>query len=90
MVKTFEEFADEIKTLREDIRRNGPHADVRQVASWLDRLVIALEGVAPALDLTAEQADVAASATRAGRIAAAAGASPARRARPAKRAKRRR
>ncbi len=51
MVKTIEEFGDEVKTIRREIYERGENADVRLVASWLDRLLISLESLAPKLDL---------------------------------------
>jgi len=51
VVKTIEEFGDEVKTIRREIYERGENADVRLVASWLDRLLISLESLAPKLDL---------------------------------------
>ncbi len=51
MVKTIKEFKDEVKMIRREMYRKGGHADTKLVASWLDRLLISLEGVSPKLDL---------------------------------------
>ncbi len=51
MVKTIEEFKDEIKTIRREMYEKGEYADIKLVASWLDRLLISLESIAPKLDL---------------------------------------
>ena len=57
MVESIEEFQDELKALREEIREMGPKADTKLVASWLDRLVIALEKLTPTIDLMSEGLD---------------------------------
>ena len=54
MVKTIAEFRDELKTLREEMKSKGEFADAKLVASWVDRLVIALEGITPTLGLMGE------------------------------------
>lgn len=51
MVKTIKEFKDELRTIRRELYRSGGSADPRMIASWLDRLVITLEEIAPKLDL---------------------------------------
>lgn len=51
MVKTIKEFKNEVKVIRQDIRKRGKKASVKLVASWLDRLLISIEGVTPTLDL---------------------------------------
>ena len=58
MVETVEEFADELKTLREEIKEKGRSADVKLIASWLDRLIIALEGITPAVGMMDEEMSV--------------------------------
>jgi len=58
MVETAEEFADELKTLRDEIKEKGRSADAKLIASWLDRLIIALEGITPALGMMDEEIDV--------------------------------
>lgn len=51
MVKTIKEFKSEVKEIRRDINKRGKKASLKLVASWLDRLLISIEGVAPTLDL---------------------------------------
>lgn len=55
MVKTIREFKDELKTLRRDMSKKGSNADTKLVASWVDRLVISLEGLTPSLGLMREE-----------------------------------
>jgi len=57
MVETVNEFQDEIKTLREEIYAKGRTADVKLVASWLDRLLISLEKLSDSLDLMTAEVD---------------------------------
>jgi len=52
-VETINEFADEIKAIKQEIYEKGDAADAKTVASWLDRLLIALDKIAPTLDLLA-------------------------------------
>ena len=51
MVKTIAEFRDELRALREDMFENAEMADTALVASWVDRLVISLEGLSHSLEL---------------------------------------
>lgn len=51
VVKTIKEFKDEIKMIRREMYRKGSYADTKLIASWLDRLLISLEGISPKLDL---------------------------------------
>jgi len=53
VVKTIVEFKDEIRMIRADMNRRGEFADTKLIASWLDRLLISLEAIAPQLDLMA-------------------------------------
>jgi hypothetical protein len=55
MVKTIAEFKDELKTLRAEMRKKGRVADTKLVASWVDKLVISLEGLTPSLGLMREE-----------------------------------
>lgn len=55
MVKTILEFKDELKTLRREMRKKGRKADTKLVASWVDKLVISLEGLTPSLGLMREE-----------------------------------
>lgn len=57
MVQTIKQFLDEIRMIRKDMYLRGERADTLLVASWLDRLVISLEKVAPTLDLMSEELD---------------------------------
>lgn len=51
MAETLRELVDEVKSIRQDIYARGEAADVKMLASWLDRLLISLEKAAPALEL---------------------------------------
>lgn len=51
MVKTIAEFRDELRALREEMFENAEMADIPLVASWVDRLVISLEGLSHSLEL---------------------------------------
>ena len=55
MVKTILEFKDELRTLRREMRKKGAKADTKLVASWVDKLVISLEGLTPSLGLMREE-----------------------------------
>ena len=55
MVETISEFEDELKSIREEMKAKGAKADTKVIASWLDRLIIALEGVTPALAMIDEE-----------------------------------
>ncbi|MCI0503649.1 hypothetical protein L0Y65_02955 [Candidatus Micrarchaeota archaeon] len=50
MVKTLEEFKDEMRALRQEMFQNGDTADVRLVASWLDRIAMSLEDLSDSLE----------------------------------------
>ncbi len=54
MVETIDEFADELKDIRAEMREKGAYADAKLVASWLDRLVEAMESLTPMLGLMGE------------------------------------
>ncbi|MEM4359119.1 MAG: hypothetical protein QXT45_01155 [Candidatus Bilamarchaeaceae archaeon] len=53
MVETLQEFLDEVRTIKQEIYATGENADVKMIASWLDRLLISLEKVVPTLELMA-------------------------------------
>lgn len=53
MVETIEEFGDELRVLRNELVAKGNTADVKLVASWVDRLILSLEKVTPTLALMA-------------------------------------
>jgi hypothetical protein len=55
MVKTIAEFKDELKTLRREMREKGRTADTKLVASWVNKLIISLEGLTPSLGLMREE-----------------------------------
>jgi hypothetical protein len=57
MVETIDEFADELKDIRAEMRQKGAYADAKLVASWLDRLVAAMESITPMLGLMGEGLD---------------------------------
>jgi len=63
-MKTIKEFRDELESLRKEMFRQGTNVDVLLLASWVDRLVIAIEDVSPTLDIMAEELDVLASRTK--------------------------
>lgn len=56
-MKTIKEFKNEVKSIRQDIRKRGNDADRKLMASWLDRLLISLEELSPTLDLMQEELD---------------------------------
>ncbi len=58
MVETISEFEDELKSIREEMKEKGAKADIKLVASWLDRLIIALESVTPTVELIDEEMGV--------------------------------
>lgn len=51
-MKTIEEFREDLRALREDMYQNISTADLKLIASYLDRLIISLEGVSETLELT--------------------------------------
>ncbi len=57
MVETIDEFAEELRQIRSDMRQRGSFADTKLVASWLDRLIIAMEDITPMLGLMSESLD---------------------------------
>jgi len=57
MVKTIEEFRDELRSLRREMFENAETADLKLVASWVDRLVMSLEGLTDSLELMGEGVD---------------------------------
>lgn len=58
MVETIDDFKDELGAIRDEMKAKGERADARMVASWLDRLIIAMENLAPTLDMMGEGLDV--------------------------------
>lgn len=53
MAETLRELVDEVKSIRQDIYARGETADLKILASWLDRLLISLEKAAQTLELMA-------------------------------------
>jgi len=51
VVKTIAEFRDELRALRQEMFDNAEIADLHLVASWVDQLVISLEGLTHSLEL---------------------------------------
>jgi hypothetical protein len=51
MVKTVAEFRDELRALRDEMFENSERADLKLVASWVDRLAMSLEGLSETLDM---------------------------------------
>jgi hypothetical protein len=62
MVKSIEEFRDELRSLRREMFENAETADLKLVASWVDRLVISLEGLSDSLELMDAGVDAVSSA----------------------------
>jgi hypothetical protein len=50
LMKTLAEFRSDLKALRDDMFHNGENADVKLVASYLDRLVMHLEDLSETLE----------------------------------------
>ena len=59
MVKSIEEFREELKILKREMYKKSDTADLKLVASWLDRLVISLEGLAESLEVIDAEVDTA-------------------------------
>jgi hypothetical protein len=57
MVKTLPEFRDELRTLRDEMFQNAETADLKLVASWVDRLAMALEELSVTLELTSQEVE---------------------------------
>ena len=57
MVETVSEFRDELRELREDLYLNGEKADVKLLASYLDRLIKALDKLTESLELSSAEID---------------------------------
>lgn len=57
MVKTIAEFRDEMRSLRKEMFKKGEKADMQLLASWVDRLVISLEGLSQSLELMDVEVD---------------------------------
>jgi hypothetical protein len=57
-METLDGFKDELKELKKDIYKKGEDVDVKDVASWVDRLVISLEKITDTLDALEENIEV--------------------------------
>jgi len=55
MVETIDEFKDELVMLKKEIREKGSKVDAKLVASWVDKLIDALERLSDQLDSMAIQ-----------------------------------
>jgi len=51
MAETVEQFRDELRALRVDLYSSGENTDIKLLASYIDRLIIALDDLAQNLDL---------------------------------------
>ena len=51
MAETVDQFRDELRALRVDLYSSGENTDIKLLASYLDRLIIALDDLAQNLDL---------------------------------------
>ena len=58
MTKSITEFREELKQLRQEMRQNANRADSKLVASWVDKLVISLEGFTETLDMFNNELEV--------------------------------
>lgn len=59
MVKSVEQFRDELRSLRREMFENSETADLKLVASWVDRLVMSLEDLSDSLELLDEGVEAA-------------------------------
>jgi hypothetical protein len=50
MAKTIEEFKEDLRLLRAELYENGEKADIKLLGSYVDRLLISLEGLAETLE----------------------------------------
>ncbi|MFN7991343.1 MAG: hypothetical protein U0R44_04265 [Candidatus Micrarchaeia archaeon] len=50
MAKTFSEIRDELRSLKDEIFMSGENADMKLVASYLDRLVLSVDSLAETLE----------------------------------------
>jgi len=57
MVKTVAEFKDEMRALRQEMFQNADRADMRLVASWVDRLTMALEDLSDSLEILTQSVE---------------------------------
>lgn len=50
MAKSLDEFREELRALRDEMYQSSDTADLKLVASYLDRLVMSLEGLSETLE----------------------------------------
>jgi hypothetical protein len=50
MAKTIEDFREDLRLLRAELYQSGENADVKLLGSYIDRLLISLEGLADSLE----------------------------------------
>jgi hypothetical protein len=58
MMKNFSEIREELKNIRREMYKNGGTADLKLVASYLDRVVLSLEDLTETLELMDVEMDV--------------------------------
>jgi hypothetical protein len=58
MTKSITEFKEELKALRQEMRQNANRADSKLVASWIDKLVISLEGFTETLEMIDNELEI--------------------------------
>ncbi|MDD5172006.1 MAG: hypothetical protein PHF60_03130 [Candidatus ainarchaeum sp.] len=51
MMKSFSEIREELKNIRRDMYKTGGTADLKLIASYLDRVVLSLEDLTETLEL---------------------------------------
>lgn len=57
MTETVKEFRDELRQLREEMFVNADAADIKLVASYVDRLVLALDRLSESLEMMEAEMD---------------------------------
>ena len=58
MSETVEEFKDKLRVLREEMYSKGDRADSKLVASWLNQLILALDGLSDSIELHGTQLEL--------------------------------
>jgi hypothetical protein len=54
MVKTVAEFKEDMKALRQEMYQNAETADLKLIASWVDKLVMSLEDLSETIELMSQ------------------------------------
>jgi len=85
MTKSITEFREELRALRYEMSHNASRADAKLLASWVDKLVISLEGFTETLDMFNNELEVTGECC--GSCCEASSAKPAKKAASAKKAK---